>query len=491
MRRRPLTALLLLPLLLPPAAAAPPEGLEVEPLRERIAAIVASSPVPPGSLGLHVVRVDGAGEAEVFAHRADAAMTPASNLKLLTTAAVVDRLDLDRTLVTVVRADGEIRDRQLLGDLVVVGGGDPGISGRFEPDGDPRAILRRWARAVAARGIRSVTGSLVLDDTLFDRQLRSPTWPPAGSRFWYQAPVSALVYEDGCVGVRVTPGRAGRKARLELVPPTKAYRISGSVKTVGGRKARRAAMRADRERGSRVIRLSGTVAAGTKPDIAWLTVDDPTLWLGEVFREVLREEGIAVAGPIVVSPRPRDGGVEVARHETTLRDAVAVCNKRSQNLFAEILVKFLGAERRGEGTWEAGLAEVADAVAPLGLPPGSYRMEDGSGISRGSLLAPNQLTRLLVSMRRHPKADDFLASMCASGEEGCGFGRRLAGDGRARENVWAKTGSIAGVRALSGYTRTASGTFYAWSLLVNAPLPSEGEIRRLQDDVVTALLDGG
>ncbi len=470
-------------------AASPREASE---LRLRLERTVEVSRIPPGSLGASVVRIDAnAPPEEVFSHRGAAKMTPASNIKLLTTAAILDRLGPDFRLATILRTDGPITAGVLDGDLVVVGRGDPGISGRFDPEADPLSIFRDWARALHERGVREVRGSIVVDDSYFDRRYRSTTWPPSGSERWYQAPVSALSFEDNCVGVRVRPTKPGSPASVTLVPPNSFFRIDNGVRTVG-RGKNRAGFSISRPAGAGVIRVRGVVAVGSGPDLTFVTVEDPPLWFGGVLKDVLRSEGIHVRG--LVRKADSDSaarGVEVARHETPLAKALAVCNKRSQNFFAESFVKILGRERRGEGSWAAGLAEVAEAVEPLGLPRGSYVMEDGSGISRGSLMSASQFTTLLASMRRHPLAATYLESLCASGEEGCAFGRRLRGNGSARENAWAKTGTINGVRSLSGYVRTATGRFYAWSLIVNSPMPAEGVIRRFQDDVVSAILDLG
>jgi len=460
-------------------------------LEQRLDRIVSASGIPKSSLGISVVRVNG-GETPVYGHRSKEPMIPASNTKLLTTAAILDRLGPDFPLATAFRADGNVEKGTLRGDLVVVGHGDPGISGRFDPNADPLAIFAGWARALRAKGIGRVEGDLVLDDRYFDREFVNSKWPPAGSEHWYQAPVSALSFEDNCIGIRVRPAAAGRPGTVSLVPSTKTFRIENHVTTVPAGQRNRARFSVSRPRGSVTIVVGGTVAMGTAPEIVFVTVDDPPLFFGGVLREVLSAEGIEVTGEVRMAAEPApaaDRGMEVERHITPLRLAVEVCNKRSQNFFAESFVKILGRERRQDGGWTAGLAEIEEALVPFGLNKGSYVLEDGSGISRGNRISAAQFTTLLAGFQRHRLASLYLGSLCAAGEEGCGFGRRLRRNGNARNNVFAKTGSIAGARTLSGYVRGKNGTLFAYSILVNSPLPNEASVNRLQDAILAALVD--
>jgi D-alanyl-D-alanine carboxypeptidase/D-alanyl-D-alanine-endopeptidase (penicillin-binding protein 4) len=467
-----------------------------EAIAQRLEGTIRRNRIRPEALGLSVVRIDGPSARPVFSHRGSTSMSPASNLKLFSTAAALDRLGPDFLLSAELRAEGTILGGTLSGDLIVVGRGDPGISGRFEPDADPLATFRRWAKAMREKGIGKVAGGLVLDDGWLDREWRSPSWPPAGTSFWYQAPISALPFEDDCVGIRIRPTRPGRPAEITLIPETGAFVVENRTKTVGPPKRKRRRVKigltAERERGSNVIRIGGTIRSGAPSDLFFLTVDDPPAWFGAALAETLAAEGIEISGPIRMAGKSMESaGVPIARHETSLARAISVCNKRSQNLFAETLLKSLGREKRQEGSWRAGLAEVEDFLDEAGIPRGSHLLLDGSGISRGSRVTAEQITALLDFMSRHRFSEVFRDSLCVAGEEGCAFGRRLRGNGFARENVWAKTGSILGVRALSGYVRTASGGIYAYSILLNAPLPSEAKARRFQDAVLTAILDAG
>jgi D-alanyl-D-alanine carboxypeptidase/D-alanyl-D-alanine-endopeptidase (penicillin-binding protein 4) len=167
-----------------------------------------------------------------------------------------------------------------------------------------------------------------------------------------------------------------------------------------------------------------------------------------------------------------------------------VINKRSQNFYAESLLKALGAERCGAGTWEGGLEAVAQFLeGDVGIPRGSYRMADGSGMSRANRFSAAQLVALLRHMYYHRWGRAFLQSLPFSGEPGLSWERRLA-QAPYRDNVYAKTGTLTGVSTLSGYAKGRSGRLYAFSILGNRAR-STWQARQDQDRILRALIDNG
>ncbi|HSM13746.1 MAG TPA: D-alanyl-D-alanine carboxypeptidase/D-alanyl-D-alanine-endopeptidase, partial [Thermoanaerobaculia bacterium] len=435
-------------------------------------------------LGVRVV--DLADRREVFAAEADQPRILASNTKLMTTAAALAELGPDFVYETRVLIRGRVEQGALEGDLAVLGSGDPNLSGRFH-DGDAYAIFRGWARSLAARGVRRVGGDLLLVNGLFEEPRVHPDWPRDQLTTWYEAPVDALSFSDNCVLVRVRPGaRAGAPARVETVPPLDYFRIRNSARTSNdpGR------LFVTREDAADVVVVSGTVGRRSAGTDVWVAVYDPPAYFGAALRDALAGEGIEVAG----GTRPVHGlpeGVweEVTRHVSDLPTTLAVPNKRSQNFYAESLLKLLGRRLRGDGSWPGGTAAVRSTMARLGLDPDRLELADGSGLSRANRASARSMTDLLERMYFHAYGREFVRSLPHSGEEGLSWQRRLA-TGPYRGNVFAKTGTLRGVSTLSGYARAVSGRVYAFSILLNQ-VRSGADARAAQDRIVRALIDRG
>lgn len=454
------------------------------PLRSALEREVQSALRSSKSLGVHVV--DLADRREIYGWQADAPRILASNTKLLTTAAALAELGPDFVFETKVMTRGETRDGALAGDLAIVGAGDPNLSGRFH-EGDPYAVFRPWARALAERGVRVVEGDLVLVNGLFEAPRVHPDWPRDQLTTWYEAPVDALSYSDNCILVRVRPAHAaGAPASVETVPPLDYFKIRNTTRT-GGRGSR---LYVTREDGADVLVVSGTVSRGSGPLDVWVAVHDPTAYFAAALRGALAEHEIEVRG----TTRPVHGlpeGVweEIAAHRSDLATTLAVTNKRSQNFYAECLAKLLGRRIAGSGSWDAAAGVVSHFLAGLGLDPAEYRVADGSGLSRANQASPRAMTRVLEGMYFHDFGRDFVRSLPHSGEPGLSWQRRLA-QPPYRDNVLAKTGSLNGVSTLSGYAKGVSGRVYAFSILCNQ-IRSASDARAAQDRIVRALVDRG
>jgi D-alanyl-D-alanine carboxypeptidase/D-alanyl-D-alanine-endopeptidase (penicillin-binding protein 4) len=481
LRRRSLAALLLLCCLflaLPYGFAAPETALE-----EAIAAQVATALRDTAAMGVHVVEVD-TGET-VYAYSPDEPRVIASNAKLFTTAAALDALGPGYFFETRLLARGDVEAGVLEGDLGVVGAGDPQISGR-EFAGDAYGAFRPWAAALRERGITRVTGDLYLANGLFEPLRVHPDWPKDQLTEWYEAPVDALSFTDNCILVRIWPGKAGHRAAVETVPSVPLFQVENRATTSSRRRGARLYV----GRTGTTLTVKGSIDARSGPFETWVTVPDPTLFFGSGLRAALAEEGVQVQGRLrPVAELPGAVWERVAVHRSDLVTAVRTTNKRSQNFYAESLAKFLGWKVRGEGSWEAGLSVVGEFVSGLGVSADSFRLADGSGLSRANTMTPRAMTELLDRMYFHPLGREYVRSLPFSGEPGLRWQRRLARPPYAG-NVFAKTGTIRGVSTLSGYAKAASGKVYAFSILCNQ-VKSTAAAQAAQDRIVSALIDRG
>lgn len=461
----------------PPAAQTTPQT----PLQRGLDVAVSQALRLSPAMGVHIVEVDS-GET-VYAYNADEPRVIASNTKLFTTAAVLDALGPGAFFETRFVMRGRVEDDTLRGDLGVVGGGDPHISGR-DYGGDSYAVFRDWARELRERGIRRVTGDLYLDDGYFEPMRIHPEWPRDQLAEWYEAPIGALSFSDNCILVRVTPGRRGGKATVETLPNVPLFQIDNRTKTIPTRKGHRVAI----NRIDTLLVVTGNVWEGSAPFDAWVTVADPTVYFGASLKDALKAEGIDVIGRLrPVRELPGPIWERVATYRTDLVTAVNVTNKRSQNFYAETLAKQIGARRCREGSWREGVRAIREFAESVGLPHGSFTMVDGSGMSRSNRFTPRHLTQLLRHMFFHPAGQEFIQSLPYGGEDNGSWKRRLSVP-PYRGNVFAKTGTLSGVSSLSGYAKAVSGKTYAFSILINQ---ARGDARGAQDRIVMALIDNG
>jgi len=376
----------------------------------------------------------------------------------------------------------------LRGDLVIRGGGDPTLGGRYEEE-SALDIFRRWAGVLKARGIRRVTGDVVADDSFFDRAFYHPDWSRSQAWKWYFPTTGALSINDNCVTISVKPGAAaGDAARLSVAPSSAPVELRNLCKT----SATRHAIWFSREPDSPVITVGGYVKQGTAGYSGLCTVPNPALYAARVFRQALQEAGITVAGGArVIGPgeRPVPAGAEpLCVRRTALSAVLRTMLRHSHNHYAEQVWKTVGAESVGVGTWQAGAARAARMLHEIGFNDSEFQLADGSGLSRRNLLTPALLAAVLTRMSRSPHAGAFESMLAAPGDDGTLRGRLR--EAPYRDSVRAKTGYLNGVGALSGYATTRSGLEVAFSILVNDPRPAGPySMRETVDTICRAIVD--
>lgn len=486
LRRSAAWALVCLAAAAPASAAAAAARTAPATLAEALAREVGAAAKVAKGVGVHVV--DLAGNSEVYGHQAAEPRILASNTKLLTTAAALAELGPDFRFETRFQLRGAVEGGVLRGDVAVVGGGDPNLSGRFH-DGDSFAPFRPWARELAARGVRKVEGELFLVNGLFEGPRVHPDWPRDQLTAWYEAPVDALSFNDNCVLVRVRPGaKPGAPARAEVVPAMGYFQFRNTARTSEGKGGR---LVVTREAASDTLVVSGYVGARSAPVDVWVAVYDPPSYFAAALRAAFAEEGVELPARFRYEHAPLAGAWEiVGAYQSALSPTLAVTNKRSQNFYAESLAKLLGHRKLGAGSWENATRAISSFLVDLGLPAAEFRLADGSGMSRGNVASPRAVTQLLAKMYFHPYGREFLQSLPYSGEGELNSWRRRLATPPYKGNVFAKTGTLNGVSTLSGYAKAQSGRVYAFSILLNQSRGSGGA-HAAQDRIVRALIDRG
>jgi len=467
------------------AAPLLPAGFEA--LREALDR--AALPVPGGPRGVSLEIADQETGEAVFQRNPDLPKTIASVAKLISTATALHYLGPDYRFKTAFWRRGELQQGSLIGSLLVVGGGDPNISGRFYKD-DFNAVFDRWAEALRQAGISRVTGDIVLNASFFDSVGRHPDWPAGQESRWYQAPTSALSYNDNVVLVSIRPGtRPGRPVTVSIDPPTDVLRPVTLARTVGRRGRVRVAV--SRPVGSNAVTVSGTVPLRR----AWwstpIAIDDAPEFFGKALKNRLRNAGIFVNGRVVEDAvKPDASWVPVATTESDLLPTLAVCNQRSQSFYAEQVFKTVSAEKTGQGTWAGSVALAKEFLGSLGLDPSRFEIRDGSGLSSGDRASASDLVRFMRAIDRQPYGALWRGTLAVSGVREGTLRHRLK-DALTRGQVLAKTGSLERVSTLAGYARASSGRTYVFAILLNGRGVTDGGGQAFQDRLLRALIANG
>ena len=453
-------------------------------LEERLASLVNGSVARSSDTSIQIVDVE---TGRVVAQRnPNLPLAPASNMKLFTTAAGLDLLSPRFELRTTVYVRGSVDPSGTLeGDVKIVGHGDPTIGGRFH-DGHAAAVIDEWAADLKRTGIKTIHGNLIFEYGYMDIDYIHPTWPVSQLVNWYEAPVSAFSMQEGCVEVRVLPTRPGKQCTVQLEPPTSYLAVENACVTGRGLPF------ITRYRGSNTIMVRGGVPARSGPTEGFVTVENPIHYFASVTHETLERDGVHTQGEIIITPTdPRPDWRAVSQHSTPLPVVVYVINKKSQNHYAEQLVKIIGAEQQHAGTWAAGTSTVTEwLTTKLGVATGEFHQADGSGMSRDNRASADAFIHLLRYMWKSPYREDFVSSLPYSGDPDAKFGHRLRAAPYARQ-VFAKTGYIVGVVGLSGYVHGASGKIYAFSFLFNNYHVGVYAVYNLQDTMLKELITRG
>ncbi|WP_442923113.1 D-alanyl-D-alanine carboxypeptidase/D-alanyl-D-alanine endopeptidase [Microcoleus sp. A006_D1] len=409
---------------------------------------------------------------------------PASNVKLLTTAAALRKLGADFRIKTSVYS-GEN------GSLYVAGRGDPSIA---------EAQLKSLAQQLKQRGISQVN-QLIGDDSYFQGNAVNPNWEWEDAQAGYGAPVNSLIYNQNAIELVLSPQAIGQPLKVTFAEPklTNQWQILNNSVTVAQNESEFIAVGREFDRSA--IRVSGQLKVGAASESAYVAVVNPANHFMQQFQQVLAAEGIPVKQALVASAS-RNYNQELATVESpALAQLVKETNRESNNLYAEVLLRLLGKstgilpvpqeEITGilpvpqEDTSEIGLKELKTVLTQLGVNPNSYKLADGSGLSRHNLISPEALVQTLRLMANSPAASVYRASLPVAGESGTLKNRINITPNRII--LQAKTGTLSGVSALSGYIEVPNYEPLVFSIIVNQSELSAAKVRSATDEIVLLL----
>ena len=513
MLRRRISTVAVCLLLAAQVYAAPPKTLEA-----RINAVLSSADLQRGFWGVEVISLSSG--KVLYRRNAEKMFTPASNTKLFTTAAALELIGPNYQFHTTVETNGALdKHGRLTGDLALVGRGDPNLSGRELPyalhtqrNDHPIQVLEDLADELVKKGVKYVDGDIVADDSYFAFERYGEGWSQDDLVWADGAPVSALTINDNVVFVNILPAdRVGERAFVSLTPFGDYFRVDNRILTTPVGTPRKIFI--NREPGSTLLTLWGNVPLDDAGANEALAIEDPAEFAANLFRGLLEARGVVVYGrqrtrhtelaslstftaTVTASANGGDASPRSLQNQALvlasydskpLLEDVEVINKVSQNLHAEILLRLLGREKGNAGTVAGGLEVLHGFLNKAEIPEDEYVFYDGSGLSRQNLVTPNAMVQLLRYAVSQPWGQSFRETLPVAGVDGS-LSERFK-NGNLQGRVRGKTGSLGGVKTLSGYATTDRGEQVAFAIFSNNfNLPSK-RVTDAIDDVVAAIVN--
>lgn len=481
----------------PTPAPTPASTETLEELRARIRDVLSRPEFASSHMAVKVASLDTG--RVLFEENARKWMQPASNLKLYTVAAALDRLSPDYRFITSVYAPARPdQTGTVRGDLVVYGRGDPSFATRFNGDdsGDYYRAMNELASRIYDAGVRRVEGELVGDESYFTGSALAPGWEWDDLQWWYGAEVSALSVNDNSVDLTVKPGaRVGDPAVITIGPATSLLTVVDRTSTTPRGSTRELVVH--RPLGRNVLEIRGTLPVDDRGFTASVAVSNPAMMFALMLRQALERRGVVITGGTrTVDAQTRSAQplevsslVELAtRQSPPLSVIAAQTMKPSQNLYTELLLRTIGkvsATDPRKTTADAGIEAVKNFLKRAGIDDSRLIMLDGSGLSRGNLVTADTTLQLLIHMNRHRYSAAFRDTLPIAGVDGT-LRNRMRGT-PAMNNARAKTGTLSSATTLSGYVFSAAGERLVYSLMINNP-PRDADPRAGFTDAITVLL---
>lgn len=408
---------------------------------------------------------------------ADTPLNPASCTKIVTTAAVLNGLGPGYQFETKFYSDTPIGKDGSIHNLYIKGNGDPSFV---------TEELYRTVYDLTSRGIKSVTGDIIIDDTYFD----GPWYPRKNGNDGraYTALTSAVALNFNSVKLIVAPGtKVGRPAQVTTEPATPYINIVNKVRT-GGR-FRIYIKRGPQTPDSETFIVSGSVPPRAAPQDFYRSLHDPLKYAGNCIKYVLEEYKVPVLGKIRNGTPPENGHLIFTAKSKPLSEIVRDMNKFSNNFIAEQITKHLGAVKKGEpGSTTKGVQEFHKYLNSINFSSQSFFLENGSGLSTNNQVTARQLVKILVHLYNHRKLrSPFIESLSIMGVDGTMKSWRF--EPHLKGMLRAKTGSLANVSALAGYVPTRNGKLAAFAILSNGFKKGRYSAQEAELKIVSAIAE--
>lgn len=471
------------------------EGQTRDDVTEAMKNVLGSDDFKGASVSMLAVTGDGD---TLLCHDSGRLLIPASNMKLVSTALAMHSLGPDYRYGTGIGYSGTIEDGTLRGDLYIIGGGDPTI-GSANPIATPLGTLfGEWMEMISDTGISHIEGNIVGDGRFFSGMDGHPTWEVCDAGTYYGTGTSGLSFYENVQDFNVSAGeKPGDPVNIEPgYPETPWMEFIYSCTT--GKPGTGNSLYFYPDSFYPCGEMRGTFAVDRQPRTEHAANRFPEYTLAWYFWRFLAdngiesEEGPADTGPVFgICAMPQDSLKIIGRtFSAPLSDIIAETNRKSNNLYAETLMKTLGKEYCGSGCYDSSYVAVRGLLEETGVTGHRTIIRDGSGLSRENLLSADFLCDLLMKMTLSPSFEDFFNSLPRPGGIGTLEYEMQSVPFSIKDRIRMKSGSMGGVRCLSGYIIPETGAredMIIFSLLVNGYTVPLYRIQRALDSIILSL----
>jgi|GEM_PF-2348226 len=410
-------------------------------------------------------------------------LTPASNLKIYTSACALDVFGPEHRFTTRVKFVGTIEIDTLRGDLVLIGGGDAMLT--------YQDLAKLAVRVNQQRDVRRVEGHVRVDNTRYGTPLKGPGWMWDDDPDYYNMPVTPLMLDFNVLTLKLTQESDGLLS-AKLIPETNypAFRTVEPKRLPGKRLFWRAPFTDPillAKRGN----LKEFMEKLEEDEEPRLTMNDPGRWVAGVFKVMLEKNGVEFVEKTISRPQSESAEVPIEFDGRPLDEILKHFNRESENAVGEVLLHEIAIARGiSRPEWSDGAKAISDwLVDEVGLEADSFRLVDGSGLSRYNLISAESSVMLLKWMRDHKHFPVFRAALTEYEVELKKIAwPSIPAEGFDANRVWAKSGGMTGVSTISGYLRTLDGRMLAFSLLANGFIGSYEPVKDLRQQVWQTLV---
>lgn len=454
-------------------------GTPEQAFRKEIKKILSHTCLRKNRFGVQIVSLKD--NASLFSKDGSKNYIPASNMKLVTSAAALRMLGPEYHFVTGLYSSGKIESNALQGDLYIKGSGDPKL-----------VTEQLWRMALQVRNLplSRISGDIVADENFFDDSKRGDFRNGKAGIEAYNAPLGALSFNFNTVEVLVSPSKnAGEKPIVVVEPDVGYVRVDNRAKTLAFGKRGRLIVNRLPGKGHDTITISGSVSKDRARSRYFVNITDPPLYTAMVFKDYLERAGVAVDGKVRVGTTPSLAMKITDFSSEPLSLALRGLNKYSNNFLAEQILKTMGAHEEGApGSSKKGLAAIKKYLNSIGFENSEFRIFDGSGLSRRNEISTDLIIAVLKDMESDWRVfPEYMDSLAVMGTDGSVQDRLAKTKGSSKVRV--KTGTLNFTSSLSGYAQSADGEHFVFSILMNDLKCSNGKAKKIQDRIVKELLN--
>jgi len=441
-------------------------------LAERINGIIGSSLQQKVRFSIHIIKADSG--VTVYEHNARELMIPASNMKIITSAAALKYLG----------PDYEYKTRIGLCDdtLVVIGSGDP-LLGDEKTDAkygrEKGWLFKDIAKTLKRNNIKAIE-DIIVDSSVFDDQRVHPSWSKSELNKWYACEVSGLNFNDNCIAISTK--KTGGKVAVFLDPQTSFLKFDNKVKPISKGTS---AVGTYRNKEPNKIVVYGKCRNRVGPfDVA---IERPAAFFGFLLYENLAKAGIKTKGHLIEQSLDEHSNFRLlSQYSTSIKDCLARCNKNSLGLAAESLFKTIAANNNPggkHGSWDRGRELVSEFLVELGIDKSQFYIDDASGLSRKNELSSYAITKVLLDVYHSDSWNLYKDSLAVGGVDGTIA--KYFKEQKYKGKISGKTGYINSVKSFSGVCSTEQGD-YIFSILTNN---TNGKTRGVINNIAKAIID--